>query len=423
MKYIKIKNDGIIDSQALHLMGASTKKGDSTKIGQFGSGTKYALAYLLRNNYEVLVFAGDKQIPIETQPQEWKDKTFNVIYIGGEKTSITTEMGKDWKLWQALREIYCNAIDEGGHAMEFVVDISPKDNETHFYIENKPDAMDFTQNFNDYFAFNKEILFECEFGRILKKTGSKANIYRKGIRCFETNKTSVFDYDFNDILINEDRLVTYFWTVEEKIWQLIYQCDNRDVIIEALRNAKNSDSIEGTISEYAQIKPNVSEEFKAVIEDSEIMPKSFDNDDSEEENEIYLPNILYRNVNRAVGYDSMKNYTVHEDGTIYKLLPMSQEHIDKVDEALNFFIAHNYRISHPIYLARFDKKNVLGCAHNGTILLSEEALNSSFDELCVTIIEEEIHLKTNAKDCSREFQTASIYEFLNYMKSLNENPE
>lgn len=37
MKYIRIKNKGLIEPQALHLLGASTKTNDATKIGQFGS--------------------------------------------------------------------------------------------------------------------------------------------------------------------------------------------------------------------------------------------------------------------------------------------------------------------------------------------------------------------------------------------------
>ena len=55
MKYLIITNKGEIEPQALHLVGASTKRGDSSKIGQFGSGNKYALAYLLRNEHEVLI--------------------------------------------------------------------------------------------------------------------------------------------------------------------------------------------------------------------------------------------------------------------------------------------------------------------------------------------------------------------------------
>ena len=54
MNYLKIRSKGKIDIEALSLLGASSKRGDETKIGQFGSGNKFAIAYLLRNNYEII---------------------------------------------------------------------------------------------------------------------------------------------------------------------------------------------------------------------------------------------------------------------------------------------------------------------------------------------------------------------------------
>lgn len=53
MNYLKISNKGLLDVEALTLLGASSKRGDNTKIGMFGSGNKFSLAYLLRNNYNI----------------------------------------------------------------------------------------------------------------------------------------------------------------------------------------------------------------------------------------------------------------------------------------------------------------------------------------------------------------------------------
>ena len=92
-------------------------------------------------------------------------------------------MGKDWHFWQAIREIYCNAIDEGNSGFSFVNEPEPVENETHFYISANSMAHEFVSNFDNYFATNKKVLFECEEGRILEKTVEHANIYRKGIKC------------------------------------------------------------------------------------------------------------------------------------------------------------------------------------------------------------------------------------------------
>ena len=56
-KFIKIESKGNIDPQAFVLLGASTKRDDESKIGFFGSGLKYSIAYLLRNNIEFKVFS------------------------------------------------------------------------------------------------------------------------------------------------------------------------------------------------------------------------------------------------------------------------------------------------------------------------------------------------------------------------------
>ena len=135
-------------------MGASSKRGDNTKIGQYGSGNKYSLAYLLRNNYEVTIMAGNFQVFLTTKRKKFRDKEFDIILVDGKETSITTEFGKDWGLGQAIRELYCNAIDEGGHTMEFVKEIVPESDKTSFYIKSREEITSYVSNFDDYFAEN-----------------------------------------------------------------------------------------------------------------------------------------------------------------------------------------------------------------------------------------------------------------------------
>jgi len=51
-KYILIQNDGEIETNSFELIGASTKRDDKTKIGFFGSGLKYSIAYMMRKGIE-----------------------------------------------------------------------------------------------------------------------------------------------------------------------------------------------------------------------------------------------------------------------------------------------------------------------------------------------------------------------------------
>ena len=190
MNYLKFKNDGEITEEAIVLLGASTKRNQENKIGFFGSGNKFALAYLLRNKYEVNIYGGENEIKVSTTKKKLGVNVFDVITVNDKETSITTDFGAKWELWQALREIYSNAIDEGKGTIELVNEINPIKNETHYYIKIRAELIEWFGNFNNYFAENKEILFENKYGRILKKHNDVGHLYRKGISVRKTNRNS-----------------------------------------------------------------------------------------------------------------------------------------------------------------------------------------------------------------------------------------
>jgi len=423
MKYMRIKNNGLIEPQALHLVGASTKRNDSSKIGQFGSGNKYAMAYLLKNNYGLKVYSGKNEITIHTSPETFRGEVFNVVFINGEKTSITTEMGKDWKFWQSMREVYCNAIDESGASIDFVQDIIPCENETHFYIENKGDVMEFMMNFNNYFSINKKVLFESQYGQIVEKSGEYANIYRKGIKCYNTTKFSCYDYNLNDISINEDRLVQYHWQIEEKIWRLIYTCTDKKVIRDILINSADSEFIEGCISDIATIHTSsISEEFKSVLSDIKVAPKGMAGLLSAEEiaSTVLLPSKVFQGLRGIINEDSVsQRFKVSSNGAMFRKITETLLQTETLRKAQEFFNEVGMNIPYKINVCVFDDKNVLGCAYKNEIYLSEICMEKGVAEVVNTIIEEYVHLKYDCEDKTRKMQTAIITEFVSYMQKVN----
>lgn len=424
MKYIKVKNLGCIEPQALHLVGASTKRSDATKIGQFGSGNKFAIAYLLRNGYDLKIFSGLNEIVIETKPETFRENTFDIIYIDGEKTSITTEMGKDWEFWQAMREIYCNALDEGGYSLDFVQEMEPVEGETHFYIDSKKDVMEFVTNFDNYFATKKKVLFECPAGKILEKTGSNANIYRKGIKCHNSNLSSVYDYDLNEITVGEDRLVVYTWQIEEKIWDLIYQCTDEEVIKQILHNSANTDFIEGCIADFCTINSSrISEQFKTTLKSLNFAPKAYSGllKPDEEHNFIILPTKVFQSVRGILGDENVGDrFEVTKKGAMFRILDETTPLQDAtLKKAMKFFDTCDFHIDYDIRIVAFDEKKVLGAAHNGSILISELCIQEGVNLLVQTIIEEYIHLKHDVRDETRAFQDAAISELVNYIKKTH----
>ena len=424
MKYIRIKNSGIIEPQALYLVGASTKRGDHTKIGQFGSGNKYALAYLLRNGYQVKVFAGLEELTIHTEKEKFRDQEFEIIYVNGSKTSITTEMGKDWEFWQAIREIYCNAKDEGNCTLEFVQNFEPKADETHFYIDTKHDVFEFMSNYDNYFSFEKKVLFECEDGRILEKTGSHVNVYRKGINCFKTTLDSVFDYDFSEITIDENRLVKYSWQVEEKIWSLIYQCNNKDVIMQILHQCSNDKKIESNISSWSDIScKNPSETFIKCLKESRLCPLGYAGMLKPDEvmNHILIPTRIFQELRGLIADENVGDkFKTTKTGVYYRELETITALYDAtINKALDFLKEVHFDMNYPIKVALFDEKEVMGTVQYETIILSDICVKKGINEVVNTIIEEYIHIKYQVFDETRGFQTAIISELITYMKNVN----
>src|SRR6478672_7382653 len=117
MKSILIENNGEVDVLAFTLMGASSKREQEGKIGFFGSGNKYAIANLLRRGIAFKIFSGESEIAVTTENQTYREKEFKRIQFEKDgqvfPTSITTDMGPKWETWFIIRELYCNALDEG----------------------------------------------------------------------------------------------------------------------------------------------------------------------------------------------------------------------------------------------------------------------------------------------------------------------
>lgn len=237
MNYITIKNKGLIVEEDLFLIGSSTKREDDSKIGMFGSGWKYALAWFLRNQCTITIYSGTTKINIDTITVNHRDMLVKVITINGKQTSLTTEMGMKWTGWMALREVISNAIDEGEFQLEIDGSLQPSKDTTCIYIGVNEELEDVINNYNNYFSFNRKggIVFKNthkggDVTFYLKDELSNMNVYRKGIKCYEDNAIDTyFDIDISNADINESRLCSYY-DIETSIYNSIVKSDRFDII-------------------------------------------------------------------------------------------------------------------------------------------------------------------------------------------------
>jgi len=205
MKYLKIQNDGELDIRLVALMGGTTKSKDKYKIGQFGTGLKYTLAFLFRNNLDFKIFAGSEEVKIHTEKEEIRGESFEIICINSHRTSITTKMGEDWQAWMIVRELWCNALDEGGELNEITDNPIGEEGKTTFYIQLDSQISQVIKDWDKYFIHNKSALFETGDYKVYPG-GNSLRFYKNGVLIFEDDKeAALYSYDIANADINELR--------------------------------------------------------------------------------------------------------------------------------------------------------------------------------------------------------------------------
>lgn len=255
MKYLVIRNEGLINELDLTSLGLSTKRGDSSKIGQFGSGSKFALAYLVRENIPFKIFSGMEEFKIDTETVLHRDQPVTFITINGRKTDITTEFGGiDWQCWMALRELISNAMDEPAFSLKTQEEYTPEENHTTIVLEMVNQVKEIMVNYHHYFCFDRIASYENRHGKLfIKQEQSPIAVYRKGIRCLDSNRKAFLDCNFYNIEINESRLASeghldvYMRLllkqedVPQTVWENCFKSDYKDWLpVECPKSAFNA---------------------------------------------------------------------------------------------------------------------------------------------------------------------------------------
>ena len=420
MKYLKIQNDGQLDIRLVALIGGTTKDEDQYKIGKFGTGLKYVLAFLFRNNIDFKIFIDDKLVNVSIEKETIAKQIFEIICINNQRTSITTKMGMDWKAWMIVREIYSNALDEGGAVYELTEDVKPEKGKTVFYIELVPEIMKVYNNWNKYFIVGNEPMFENDDFAI-HPSGETLKLYKHGILIYEDkNVKSVFNYDIKNAKINELR--EYKDTVSYDLYRCICNLDNKS--IEYFLENCTEDHYEGKMDYSWDFLGDgrFSEEWSKTIGNAELIHKKAIDDIVARGLEIDLsavimvPVVLYRALTKkfkGIGAlrvadkigDFFEIYNAHLESKIKECL--------EILEQAGYFIDPELKFIHGI----FGDKKVLAKVDldKKEILISEKHLEKSLFDTCAMLVEENEHYKTGHEDCSRAFQQHFIDLFTQKM--------
>lgn len=227
------RNPGLIDLDAVRTLGVSVKLPGS--FGRFGTGLKFAIATILRDGGTIHIVRGHQRHDFGTTELDVRGQKFQLVTLDGESMHITTQLGRDWEAWMVLRELGCNALDEGGAfgstAEGFPTDRLRKD-ETTIAVE--------WFALEEAYAGRKELfiegppLWQDENLRILP--GPSQHIFYRGIRVFKLDKPSVFTYDvLAEQALTEDRTLAGMWRVDGLIGDAMMTMENSEIIDQALR--------------------------------------------------------------------------------------------------------------------------------------------------------------------------------------------
>lgn len=412
MKYLKIQNDGLLDIRLVALMGGTTKANDKYKIGQFGTGLKYTLAFLFRNNLDFKIYVGEQEVKIGLDVENIQGERFEIIRINGERTSITTRMGEDWQSWMIVRELWCNALDEGSACRDICYDTKGEKGKTTFFIQVDKQIDDVLNHWDKYFIHNLEPLFENNRLAIYPSSGHMC-IYKQGVLIHEEKETkTLFRYDVKDATINELR--EFRGSVAYAIHDCLTNANQK--VAEYLLENISEEYYEGDRMDWHYWN-KFSPAWREVIGNNKLITKLvFEKIKARggeiPENIIIVPQGLYVELTKQFeGISAVR--TTSEGAAFYEDYDEKVE--NRIKQAITILEHAGYNM-HPELEFRygwFENKTVLADVNlkEKIVRISSTLLNTSLFEVTVILVEENEHFNTSFRDCSREFQTHFIKLF------------
>lgn len=272
MKTLYFVTPSIISYLDLVSMGGSNKADDDSTLGKYNSGLKFSMALALQNNIKIIIRTYDREFSenhdrkretsyfvgtyTESCEQTEKEKELIKItksvfaenfhsgvcddYGGGEypeeylKTGFSTKLGVEWSLWMLLREIYSNMVDENGYYSEELPEINYG---TVFSLRFEEDS-EFAEIWNNRHLYinEKEPLFKISNSLdILENEEKYLRIYKQNILVYEDKEIPsryAFNIKFGDI--DERRILSNVWSIEQEIASQIMSTDESDFLEEII---------------------------------------------------------------------------------------------------------------------------------------------------------------------------------------------
>lgn len=388
------------DFNFLRLMGVSVKENDSP-IGYFGTGLKYAVAVILRNGGKILMKTPDNEVTLETEEIRLRGERFDQVVFkydvegveAVENLGITTGLGKNWEVWQAVRELYSNTLDEEGHIelrnVRGYEDIGSVDQGFQIIIDCEKCIKVWLERDKYFIHPNERPLHQEKYLNTHFIRGACVNnmnlVFYKGIQIGELSRPTSFTYNLTgNLTLTEDRTFLFESEIHRKIMHSIVASENPDFIERAL--LAGPDYYEHLLDfNVIPQHVSVSDIFKDVC--GAIIRKK--------------PRTFNESVVRF--YERITNTKV----ALFKipLTKLQQQQLEKAKKVIAA-LGYEYELSlYPINCVAWLGQDTLAQASGNQIYLSKQAFEKGTKDLAATLFEEFVHCHFGYIDESRALQT------------------
>jgi len=393
---ITFHNPTTLDLAFVRAFAVSAKETENP-IGFFGTGMKYALAILAKAEAQVTISLLDdngarQNFHLCTKKKIIRGKEFHFVCLGGEELPFTTDLGKQWQLWMAYRELYCNALDEGGTVTDG--DNFPSDSGTIIRVTHE--EIEKVHREKDIYFLSGEPLGKLEDGPYIHtlNKGNPKGVFKRGIFVGGLQHPCMFTYNLVDGELSEDRLLRNLWMLENDLVKGFVKSNDPALLRQVLQPPKGT--FEAQLDYDRHYHP--SDIFMSVMKE------------------------LLRNNRGAIPESAIVLYEKHEKIEIETFVPTKVQQ-KMLDKAIGFVESLGHTpTDYPINLVVSLGKNILGEARNGQIYLSRRLFEAGTKAVASCLLEEYIHLKLQFKDNTYEMQTYLFDTIISLREELNGEP-
>jgi hypothetical protein len=331
---------------------------------------------LLRENHEIRISSGGETYSFSTKRERIRLDDFDIVYMNDKPLGFTTELGKQWEIWMAYRELYCNTLDEKGriytspdHAEHDIAD------STVVTVRGKA-FEDMHTNREKYFPdFSRYT--DLGDGNVQIAAFTTEFLFYKGIRVFAPQERPLLGYNVTSgQSLTEDRTLAstynYSWAVAKAVGRL----QDKGVLGKILLAPRNT--FEAQLDGFGAVSPTFVEFVRENKHHERMNPAALHAVKSMLGNEFY-------------------------DATECILTPREERIVAK---ALKLVEKVCSPIKYPIYVTEDfpPEKLAMAVKPTSTIWLNRSVIATGSRRVASTLYEENLHLLHNLDDCSRGMQ-------------------